>query len=221
MFIGHFGAGLAAKKLTPYTSLGTLVIAAQLVDLIWPVFLLLGIERVRIDPGNTRVTPLDFEYYPWTHSLLMVVVWAAVFGGIYGILSRYRRAAWVVFGLVVSHWVLDLVVHRPDLPIVPWQAQPAAGLGLWSSVPGTLLVEFALLFAGLWLYADSTEATDRIGRIGPPVFAAGLSVIYLGNVFGPPPPSAHAVAIVGNAQWLLVAAAIWIDRHRVSGRQWM
>lgn len=220
MFIGHFGAGLAAKKITPYTSLGTLIIAVQLVDLIWPTFLMLGIERVRIDPGNTRVTPLDFEYYPWTHSLLMGAVWAALFAGIYAIFRRYPRGAWVVFAAVLSHWVLDFVVHRPDLPIVPWLAHPLAGLGLWNSLGGTLFVEFATFLIGLWLYAESTEPTDAIGRHALTAFAIALSAIYLLSIIGPPPPSEQAVAAVGQLQWLLVAWVMWIDRHRVAIRQW-
>src|SRR5918994_6210600 len=95
MFIGHFAAGFAAKKFTPYTSLGTLIVACQLLDLVWPTFLMLGIERVRVDPGNTAMTPLDFEHYPWTHSLAMSLVWALVVGGAYAFFRRYSRAAWV------------------------------------------------------------------------------------------------------------------------------
>jgi hypothetical protein len=122
---------------------------------------------------------------------------------------------------VLSHWLLDVLVHRPDLPIVPWLASPVAGLGLWNSLPGTLIVEFTLLLGGLWTYAGSTEASDRIGRMGLMALAGALGLIYLANVFGPPPPSAHAVALAGNAQWLLVGLAMWVDRHRAARRQWL
>jgi membrane-bound metal-dependent hydrolase YbcI (DUF457 family) len=219
VFIGHYGAGLAAKRFTPYTSLGTLVIAVQLLDLIWPAFLMLGIERVRIDPGNTRVTPLAFEYYPWTHSLAMAIVWAALAGAGYAPLRRQNRGAVIVAAAVFSHWVLDFVTHRPDLPLWPPNG-PLVGLGLWNSIGGTLAAE-ALLFAlGLWLYATHTEATDRVGRYALLAFAVTLPLVYAGNLFGPPPPSTGTLAIVAHAQWLFVLWAMWIDRHRVAIRQW-
>jgi membrane-bound metal-dependent hydrolase YbcI (DUF457 family) len=219
VFIGHYGAGLAAKRFTPYTSLGTLVIAVQLLDLIWPAFLMLGIERVRIDPGNTRVTPLAFEYYPWTHSLAMAIVWAALAGAGYALLRRQNRGAVIVAAAVFSHWVLDFVTHRPDLPLWPPNG-PLVGLGLWNSVGGTLAAE-ALLFAlGLWLYATHTEATDPVGRYALLAFAVTLPLVYAGNLFGPPPPSTGTLAIVAHAQWLFVLWAMWIDRHRVAIRQW-
>jgi membrane-bound metal-dependent hydrolase YbcI (DUF457 family) len=219
VFIGHYGAGLAAKRFTPYTSLGTLVIAVQLLDLIWPAFLMLGIERVRIDPGNTRVTPLAFEYYPWTHSLAMAIVWAALAGAGYALLRRQNRGAVIVAAAVFSHWVLDFVTHRPDLPLWPPNG-PLVGLGLWNSIGGTLAAE-ALLFAlGLWLYATHTEATDRVGRYALLAFAVTLPLVYAGNLFGPPPPSTGTLAIVAHAQWLFVLWAMWIDRHRVAIRQW-
>jgi membrane-bound metal-dependent hydrolase YbcI (DUF457 family) len=219
VFLGHYGAGLAAKKLTPYTSLGTLVVAVQWLDLLWPSALLLGLERVRVAPGDTVVTPLAFEFYPWTHSLAMVLVWAVVVAGAYLFFRRYPRGAWVVAGGIVSHWVLDLVTHRPDLPLWPPDG-PRVGLGLWNSLPATVVVEFALFFVGLYVYARNTEATDGIGRIGLTAFALVLPLVYLGNVFGPPPPSADMVALAGQGQWLLVAWAMWIDRHRVAIRQW-
>ena len=162
MFVGHFAVGLAAKRLTPYTSLGTLVVAVQLLDLIWPTFLMLGIERVRIDPANTAVTPLAFEYYPWTHSLLMSVVWAGALAAVYGLFRRYSRGARVVALAVVSHWLLDFVVHRPDLPLVPGLSH-VVGLGLWRSVTATTALELSMLAGGLWMYVRSTEPADRIG----------------------------------------------------------
>ena len=219
MFIGHYGAGLAAKRFTPYTSLGTLVIAVQLLDLIWPVFLMLGIERVRIDPGNTRVTPLAFEYYPWTHSLAMAIVWAALAGTAYAILRRQNRGAVAVTAAVLSHWVLDFITHRPDLPLWPPNG-PLVGLALWNSLGGTIAAEAVLFALGLWLYATHTEATDRVGRYALFAFAVTLPLVYAGNLFGPPPPSTGTLAIVANAQWLFVLWAMWIDRHRVAIRQW-
>jgi membrane-bound metal-dependent hydrolase YbcI (DUF457 family) len=219
VFLGHYGAGLAAKKLTPYTSLGTLVVAVQWIDLLWPSALMLGLERVRIAPGDTAVTPLAFEYYPWTHSLAAVLAWAVLVAGAYAFFRRYPRGAWVVAGGIVSHWVLDLVAHRPDLPLWPPDG-PVVGLGLWNHVSATMAVELSLFAIGLSLYARNTEPTDRAGRVGLAAFAIVLPLIYVASVFGPPPPSARAVALAGQAQWLLVGWAVWIDRHRVAVRQW-
>jgi hypothetical protein len=219
VFLGHFAAGLAAKKLTPYTSLGTLLLSAQLLDLIWPTLLLRGIEEVRIAPGITPVTPLDFVSYPWSHSLLMATAWALLFATLYAVIRRYPRGAMVVLTLVLSHWVLDLVSHRPDLPLAPWPG-PKVGLGLWYSVPATLIVEGVLFALGLYLYKINTEPVDRTGRYAFGAFAATLAIVYAASLFGPPPPDTHTIAIVGHAQWLLVAWGYWLDRHRVAIRQW-
>jgi hypothetical protein len=219
MFLGHYAIGLAAKKLTPYTSLGTLVAAVLLLDLLWPVFLLLGVERVELDPGNTVLTPLAFEHYPWTHSLLMALVWAAAFAAVYLLFRRYPRGAWMIGIGVISHWLLDLVVHRPDLPIAPG-LNARFGLGLWNHAPATVAIEAALFAAGLWLYVRSTEPVDNLGTYGLGAFAVALVAIYGAVLFGPPPPSIDAVAFTGLAQWLLVACALWVDRHRVAVRQW-
>lgn len=219
MFLAHFAAGLAAKKLTPYTSLGTLLLSAQLLDLIWPTLVLNDIEQVRVAPGITSVAPLDFVSYPWSHSLLMAGVWAAVLAGLYLLLRRYPRGAVVVLGLVVSHWVLDLVSHRPDLPLIPWGG-PRVGLGLWHSVPATVAAESLMFVLGLYLYKTNTEPVDRIGTWAFAAFAVALAAIYAANLLGPPPPDARTVALVGHAQWLLVGWGYWLDRHRVAIRQW-
>jgi hypothetical protein len=134
MFIGHFAVGFAAKKFAPRSSEAVLLTAALLADLLWPFFLLLGWEQVRIDPGNTRYTPLDLVYYPWSHSLLMLCVWATAFGGIYYAITRYWPGAIAIWIGVVSHWVLDWVTHRPDMPLYPGGAR--YGLGLWNSIAG-------------------------------------------------------------------------------------
>jgi membrane-bound metal-dependent hydrolase YbcI (DUF457 family) len=142
MFIGHFAVGFAAKRFAPRSSEAVLLAAPLLADILWPVFLLLGWEQVRIDPGNTRYTPLDFVSYPWSHSLLMLCVWASVFSGIYYEITRYRAGAIAIWIGVVSHWVLDWVTHRPDMPLYPGGAR--YGLGLWNSIAGTMLVEFLM-----------------------------------------------------------------------------
>lgn len=212
MFIGHFAVGFAAKTAAPRVSLGTLFLAAQFIDLLWPVLILLGIERVQIQPGATQVTPLDFEHYPVSHSLAAVLAWAAGFGLVYQAARRHARGA-VVLGLcVASHWFLDAIVHRPDLPLYP--GGPLLGLGLWSSVPATLALELPLFALGVWFYAQKTEARDATGRWALWALVALLPVIYLANIFGEPPPSVTAIAWIGQAQWLLVAWGYWIDRHR-------
>ncbi len=219
MFLGHYALGFGAKKLTPYTSLGTLLLGAELVDLLWPTFLMLGVETVRIAPGITRVTPLDFTSYPWTHSLVMGAVWAGLFAALYTFFRRYPRGAMVLAALVLSHWLLDVISHRPDMPIWPGGG-PRIGLGLWYSLPATLVVEGVLFSLGIWIYATNTEPVDTVGRYSFPAFVITLAALYLASVFGPPPPSASAIAVVGQGQWLLVMWGYWLDRHRVAIRQW-
>ncbi len=219
MFLGHFGVGFAAKRLAPRASLGTLFLAAQFVDLLWPTLLLLGIERVAIAPGATAVTPLDFQHYPVSHSLLAVVGWAVLVGGVALALGGGRRQAIVLAVLVISHWGLDAIVHRPDLPVTPFGGT-RVGLGGWDSLSVTLLVELSIFVVGVRLYARATRARDAAGRRGLVALAVVLPLILAANLFGAPPPSVAAIAWVGQAQWLLVIWAYWLDRHRepVTGR---
>lgn len=214
MFLGHYGVAFGTKKLAPATSLGTLVLAAQFLDILWPSLLLLGVEKVRIVPGFTAVNPLDFVSYPISHSLAMSLLWGVLFGAVYWLVRRYRTGAIVAAACVVSHWFLDLVVHVPDLPLVPGSSVKV-GLGLWNSLPATLLAEVAIFAAGIAVYARSTRAADRIGRYGLRGLVIFLAVTYLASLLGPPPPSAAALAWAGEAQWLIVLWAYWIDRHRV------
>ena len=212
MFIGHLGLAFAAKKVAPRPSLGTLALAAQLVDGVWPVFLLLGWEKVEIVPGITAVTPLLFASYPYTHSLAAGAVWALLLAGGYYLLRRDGVGAGWIAALVVSHWILDFISHRPDMPL--WPGGPKVGLGLWNSVPATLAVEFALFAGGIWLYVSVTRARDRVGTWALAVFVLLLAVLYLAAVFGPPPPSVQVLAMSGILGWLFVVWAYWIDRHR-------
>jgi membrane-bound metal-dependent hydrolase YbcI (DUF457 family) len=213
MFIGHPATGFLAKRITPRTSLGWLVLAPFFLDILWPVFLLAGVEQVRIDPGNTAFTPLDFHHYPWSHSLVMAIVWSIVLGGIYRMMSKDSRGAWVVGGLVFSHWILDFVTHRPDLPLYP--GGPKVGLGLWNSVIGTVVVEGAIFIAGVVVYSRLTRARDRIGSIGWWTLIVLLVLIYAANLFGPPPPDVKAIAFVGLLLLLFPIWAWWVDRHRL------
>jgi hypothetical protein len=216
VFIGHFAIALAAKPAAPRASLGTLFLACELVDLLWPVFLLVGVERVAIRPGITAFTPLDFVHYPWTHSLLMSALWALGFSVLYFLIRKQTREA-VILGLVVlSHWFLDLIMHRPDLPLVPGGAEKF-GLGLWNSVAGTLAVEMALFIAAIFFYIRKTRALDRAGSWGFWLLVAFLLIAYLGAAFGAPPPSVEAIAWVGIAGGAVTCAwGYWLDRHRAA-----
>jgi hypothetical protein len=213
VFIGHFGVALAAKKVAPRTSLGTLVMAAQFVDLLWPLFLLMGIERVIIDPGNTVVTPLDFISYPISHSLLADLGWACLVAGIYKVVKRDSRGALCLWFVLMSHWVLDAVSHRPDLPLYPGSST-YVGLGLWHSRTATIYVESAIFAFGAVVYARATRPRDRIGSLAYRSFLALLLLFYLLNIFGPPPPSEKAVAYAALGMWVFVVWGYWLDRHR-------
>lgn len=214
MLIGHVAVALGAKKASPRTSLGTLLLAAQWSDLIWPVFLALGWERVRIVPGITDVSPLDFTRYPISHSLLAEFGWALILAGIYLVFRKNGRGALVIWACIMSHWLLDFVVHRPDLPLYLGSEQ--FGLGLWNSLAGTLLVEGGLFALGVFIYTRTTRPQDKIGEYSLKTFVGVLVLIYLVSLIGPPPPSTRAVAWAGIFSWIFVAWAYWIDQHRTT-----
>lgn len=213
MFIGHFAVALAAKRAAPDVSLGTLFLAAQLADLVWPTLVLAGVERFEVRPGITAVTPLDFVHYPYSHSLVAMGGWALLLGLSHMAFRRNARAAAVLVAVVLSHWLLDVASHRQDMPLT-LDGPQRLGLGLWNSVWATLAVEGALFAAGVAFYARTTRPLDRIGRWSLAAFVAFLVLAYLANLFGPPPPGTAAVAWSAQAIWLLVAWGYWIDRHR-------
>jgi membrane-bound metal-dependent hydrolase YbcI (DUF457 family) len=214
MFIGHFAVGLAAKRAAPRASLGALMAAPILLDLLWPIFLLLGWERVRIQPGVTAFNDLALEHYPWSHSLLMSVVWAAAFAGVYWLRTGYRAGALAIAAGVVSHWVLDWITHRPDLPLYPGSS-PLYGLGLWNAPAATIAVESLMFGGAVWLYARTTRSLDLVGRFAFWAFvgllALGYAVDALSTAPSPPPRALAWGALTG---WLLPILAWWFDRHR-------
>jgi hypothetical protein len=212
MFIGHFGVGLAAKKLAPRTSLGTLFFAAQFLDLIWPVFLLLDLEHVRIAPGITKMSPFDFYDYPISHSLLTAAGWSVLVGGFYYAVERNTRSACILGFAVVSHWVLDFLVHRPDLPL--WPGGPKVGLGLWNSWVFETALEVAIFAAGVWLYLSVTRSRDPIGRYAFWVLIAFLFVGWVVSLLAGAPPDSRSMAWGALSMWIVVPWAWWADRHR-------
>ena len=215
MFLGHFGVGLAAKKAAPQVSLGILFLAAQFLDLLWPTLLLLKVEQVSISPGITTVTPLDFTHYPISHSLVTVCGWGLLLGAGYGLLKKDLRGAVIITMCVISHWLLDLIMHRPDLPLYPG-GTTRVGLGLWNSLDATILIESVTFFGGMLLYLKSTKAKNKIGRYGFWLLIFLLAFIYVGNIFGPPPPDVKTIALAGHLQWLFVIFGWWVDRNRAS-----
>ena len=162
MFIGHFGIGFAAKRISPKASLGTLFFATQFIDLLWPILLILRIEQVQIDPGNTVVTPLNFSFYPYSHSLFTVLVWSLLIGITYFIVKKNKFISLYLGVLVLSHWLLDLIVHRPDLPLIPW-LETKTGLGLWNSLSGSVIVEGMIFITGVFFYVKTTKAFNKKG----------------------------------------------------------
>ena len=211
MFLGHFALAMAAKKIAPKASLGTLVLSAQFADCLWPVLLLLGLEHVRIVPGTTRVTPLDFISYPISHSLLLQSAWGFLLGGAYFLWRRDLRTALVVAALLPTHWLLDYLAHRPDMPLYP--GGPKVGLGMWSSLSLTLSVEFGLFLIGLLLYLRATRSQGP-ASYGLWSLVLFLAAVYAASVLGPPPPNVRIVALSALALWLIVPWTAWADRQR-------
>ncbi|MBI4417960.1 MAG: hypothetical protein HY563_04230 [Ignavibacteriales bacterium] len=216
MFLGHFAVALAAKKAVPKVSLGTMILSTSFIDLLWPLFLILGLEHVRVSPGITVATPLDFYDYPITHSLAAVFGWSFLVGGVYWFVKKQLKAALVVGVGVLSHWVLDFIVHRPDLPLVPG-TDLRVGLGVWNSLPATIALEGLLLAGGVLLYITITHSVNRTGVVSFWSLIAFLIIVFLANLLGPAPPDTPALGYVGLSMWLFVAWGYWIDRNRSVG----
>ena len=214
MFIGHFAVGFGGKRIARRASLGTLFLAAQFLDLLWPTFLLLGLESVRVVQGITPFSPMDFVSYPFTHSLIASIGWSVLFGHVYFVLTRRGREAIVLAFCVLSHWILDFATHRPDLPLGFAPASARVGLGLWFHPRMTLAVESLMFLAGVLLYGRATVAKDRAGTIGFWALVIFLFVAYLAASFGPPPPNVTALAWGAQSLWLLVIWGYWLDKHR-------
>ncbi len=215
MFVGHFAAGFAAKRVAPQLSLAVLFLGAQLADVLWPVFVATGLETVRIAPGITVVTPLDFVSFPYSHSLIALAIWAIAFGTLCLLFARSMRVFVVAAALVLSHWLLDFIAHRPDMPLYPGGTK--YGLSLWNSRGGTLAVELTMFAAGIWVYTRSTRPRDRVGRWSLLTLVIFLVVVYLANLAGGAPPSVPAIywaAIVGSV--VILMWSWWTDRHRAT-----
>ena len=218
MFIGHFAVGLAGKHLAPRASLASLWLAALFADVLWPVLVAVGAEQVRIVPGNTAYTPLQFVSYPWSHSLLMLLIWGGLFAAFYRNRSDGKRIGAMLGGLVVSHWILDWITHHPDMPV--WPGGPKFGLGLWESIAGTMVVEIAMFAVGVYLYLRATKARDRIGSWGFWVLILILFGSFIGDSLDPSaPPSVKFIwtsALIATA--VVLVWAVWIERHRALGK---
>lgn len=213
MFIGHFGLAFAAKRFAPRPSLGLTFVAAQLADLLWPIFLLVGIEHVRVAPGTNPFLNLDFTSYPWSHSLLAELVLGAILGALYFAATGDRRGTWVLFALVPSHWMIDWITHIPDLPLTPWSSTKV-GLGLWKNPAATIVVELLVFGIGVAIYARSTRAIDKRGKYGLWSLVVVLLLFYVASIVSPPPASVTALAAGALIGWPLCLWPWWVDRHR-------
>jgi hypothetical protein len=215
MFVGHYGPSFAVKSLRPTIPLWLLFISVQLIDVGWAVLVLLGIEKVRIVPGITASNPLDLYYMPYTHSLVAAILWSVAAGllcrALPGVANRFAAVLIGVAGF--SHWVLDFLVHRADLPL--YDDTMKVGLGIWNHPAVALSLEAVLLFGGMMLYLMVTRPINAVGRIGPPVFGVAMLAIQGYVFFGPPPVSPAAAAVTALVSYVVFAAvAEWLGRQR-------
>ena len=212
MFIGHYAVGLASKRAAPHASLGALIAAPILLDLLWPIFLLIGREHVVIQPNSNPFLRLDFVSYPISHGLVAVIGWATLFAALYFGIARYALGAIAIWIGVISHWLLDYVVHRPDLPL--YAGGRLLGLGLWNHRWLTIVIEVSMFFIAIWTYQRQTRAKNKTGQYGFWAFILFLLITYGLAAFGPPPPSVRAIAVGTLFSWLFVPWAWWFDQHR-------
>lgn len=213
MLVGHLAIALVAKRIEPKISLGTWILAALLADLVTFPLLVAGVEHFDSVPGAELNRTIGRQI-AYSHSLLMDVVWGALFAAGYFLRRRYLRGAWLLFGVVVSHWVLDVISHRPDMPLAPGVAQ-VYGLGLWSSLPATLIVEGGLWLLALILYARATHPIKRAGIYAFWIGVALITLVWYGNIHAGMDPNPVKAGIGGLIMFsVMVAWAYWINRLR-------
>ena len=217
MFVGHYAACLAAKKFEKRVSLGVLFLAVQLLDILFFPFVLMGWERINIVERYTASTHFELEYMPYSHSLLAALAWSgAAYALFRWVVVKHKTVALFVGLAVFSHWILDLVVHVPDLPL--WSdTSLKLGFGLWNYPVVTFTLEAVLLISALWLYLKSSSATTAIGKYGMAVYVVVLILLNIGNIFGPvgdPDKTSLAISALA-AYFLFVGIAFWLDRKRV------
>lgn len=214
MHVGHFAAGFIGKRIEPQLSLATMILAAMLADFLWCVFILAGVEEVRIGSGMGAANYFEPINIALSHSLAMLVVWGAVFAGVHFMLRRNTRAALLLFLLVLSHWPLDVVSHNPDMPLAPGINQ-YLGFGLWSSIPATIVIEGGMWLVGIIVYLRVTRARSRLAFFVFWPIVLLLTLLWYNNIAGPPPPNPRVVPIASFIYFSLVVAwAYLIDRLR-------
>jgi hypothetical protein len=209
LFVGHYSISFAAKTAEKRIPLWLLFIAVQLIDVLWGIFILLGIEKVRIVPGITASNALDLYYMPYTHSLLGVLFWSALAYVVCQFVPaiRGRRTGLILAAAVFSHWILDLIVHRPDLAL--YDSVGKMGFGLWNYRGGAFALEMAVLFCGAAMFYGT--AVHKVRLAGFVVFLAALQIF--GTFFFPPPTSDHAAAITALVSYVVLALiAWWVDQ---------
>ena len=214
MFVGHYAVGLAAKPIAPRVSLAILILSAVLADALWIAFFTAGLEQVVIEPGIMATNSLNLVSVPFSHGLVMDVVWAVVLGGIYFGARRDSRGAWMIVAVVLSHWILDVVSHRPDMPLAPG-IDLRFGLGLYNSRMATFLVEGTLWFTALVVYVRATRPRGRSGVYGFWLTIAILTALWLVSLRGDPPPSLFVLAVFNVILVAVIQAwSAWMDRAR-------
>lgn len=214
MFVGHLAVALAAKRVAPRTNLGWLMAGVTGLDLVWPILVLAGVERVSIVPGATAFNALVFDYYPWSHSLVMALVWGIVLAGFARAADVPRSVAPLLIALVLSHWVLDLITHVPDLPLWPGRS-PRLGLSLWNSIPATFVVEGLMWVAGILIYLRSHRIEGPGRRIAFWSLMAVCTLMWASSPWSPPPASARQLALFGLVGWIIIPWSAWADGSRV------
>ena len=216
MLVGHIAAAMVGKRVEPKLSFGTLVLAALLADVLWCVFMLAGIEHVQIRSGLGAANYIEVFEVPFSHSLLMDAIWAALFAGIYFWRRRYIRGAVVLFAMVLGHWLLDFVAHKDAMPIAPG-LRSHVGLGLWSSVPATIIVEGGLWLLAVIIYLRATRSNGRAGVVVFWIVFLLLTLAWFNNIAGPPPPNPSTMGISSLVFFaLIVVWAYWMNRLRAA-----
>ncbi|MGE5323618.1 MAG: hypothetical protein ACM3SW_12175 [Actinomycetota bacterium] len=217
MFVGHYGAGLAGKRIAPRMSLGTMMLATLLPDLLAWVLVVTGAEHFAIRPGITLTNPMDLYDYPISHSLATDVLWGTLLAAAYYLVRRHWRGSLLIFTLVLSHWVLDLIAHRPDMPLAPG-IHRYYGFGLYNSRPGMIIVEGLIWLGGIVLYLRSTRSRKKLGTYMFWFGVAILTWIWVVSLKGQPPPGTAVQAAISSLVFmtLTVLWAYWVDHLRVS-----